>query len=42
MPEEVHELHFTVEAEFIVNITRQLWADEHNPEKAVRILRSKF
>jgi len=35
-------VHFTVEGQFLTDISRQLWADEHQPEKALNILRSAF
>lgn len=36
------KLVFTVKGKFLVNLARQLWADENNPEKAVNILKSAF
>jgi len=33
---------FVVEGEFLTNLTRQLWADEGNPEKAFNILNAAF
>lgn len=39
---EMKTCHFVVEGAFLVDITRQLWADEGNPEKAFSILEAAF
>lgn len=35
-------MHFTVTGEFLTNISRTLWADEGEPEKALHILQAAF
>ena len=36
------QLHFTVEGEFLTQVSRQLWADERQPEKAINLLKESL
>lgn len=38
----VEHVHFTITGEFVTNMSRTLWADEEQPEKALNLLRAAF